>query len=107
MSKTSLKSGRTIGERREHLETASERMATHKKIKFWQRVRLIFTALLFLTIIALVIYICVLIFHHDEVVSQSSNTMIIPYSPTIEVIDEDTTAGGRITSRMKEYIGQA
>ena len=107
MGKTSLKSGRTIGERREHLETASERVAFHKKIKFWQRTRLIFTSLAFLVVIALAIYICVLIFHHDDVILQPTSSVVIPYSPTIEVIDEDTTAGGRITSRMKEYIGQA
>lgn len=107
MGKTSLKSGRTIGERREHLETASERMATHKKIKFWQRVRLIFTILAFSVIIALTIYICVLIFHHDDIIPQSSSTLVIPYSPTIEVVDSDPTTGGHITSRMKEYIGQA
>ena len=106
MGKTSLKSGRTIGERREHLETASERMANHKKIRFWQRVRLIFTILVFLIITALVVYIGVLIFHHDEVTLQPSSTIVIPYSPTIEIVDSDSATGGRITSRMKEYIGQ-
>ena len=107
MKKTSIKSGRTIGERREHLETASERMAAHKKIKFWQKFRLIFTILIFSILIALVVHIGALIFHYDGATPQGSNTVIIPYSPTIEVIDEDTTAGGHITSRMKEYIGQA
>ena len=107
MEKSSIKSGRTIGERRERLETASERMAAHKKIKFWQRIRIIFTTLAFFAIIALVVYIGVLVFRHDDVLPQSSSTVVVPYSPTIEVIDEDSTAGGRITSRMKEYIGQA
>lgn len=110
MEKTSLKSGRTIGERRERLETASERMATHRKIKFRQRIRFIFTTLGFFIVIALAVYIGTLVFRHEDdavTLQSSSTTMVIPYSPTIEVIDEDTTTGGRITNRMEEYIGQA
>ena len=108
MGKTSIRSGRTIGERREHLETASERIATHKKLKNKQRMRLLFTILGFGVVILIVIYISTQFLQHDSATPAFSSTIVLPYSPTIEIIDEDASAtGGRISSRMKEYIGQA
>ena len=108
VGKTSLKSGRTIGERREHLETASERMASHKKIKRHQKLRLIFTILGFGVVLLAAICIGTQLFQHDEASPSFSSTIVVPYKPTVEVIDEDAaTTGGRITSRMEEYIGQA
>lgn len=108
MGKSSLKSGRTIGERREHLETASERLASHKKLKFQQRLRLALTIIGFGLVAIAAIYIGLQIFHHDDVPPSYTSTITVPYSPTIEVIDEDASiASGHITSRMKEYIGQA
>ena len=107
MGKQSIKSGRTIGERRERLETASERASAHKKIKIKKRLRITtITALFAIGLVVTIIVIINLIPNGSE--PPVSNTIIVPYSPTIEVIDEDVgITGGRITSRMSEYIGQA
>ena len=96
--KSTIKSGRTIGEQRERLETASERTALHKKAKLHRTLRIVFTVIGFIIGIALIIWLCT---------SPTGNTMIVPYEPTIEIVDEDAAAtGGRISSRTKEYIGQ-
>ena len=102
-----MRSGRTIGERREQLETASERAASHKKIKTKKRARVFFTVVLFALFIAVAAYLIYSFLQNDGSVQTTSNTIILPYSPTIEIIDEDSTiTGGDITSRMKEFIGQ-
>ena len=106
--KSTVKTGRTIGEQRERLETASERTAAHKKIKRKKTLRVVFTAIGFAIALAALIWLGLTLFSAEQAVESSGdNTMIVPYSPTIEVIDEDASAtGGRISSRMKEYIGQ-
>lgn len=106
--KSTVKTGRTIGEQRERLETASERTAAHKKIKRKKTLRIVFTAIGFAIALAALIWLGLTLFSAEQAVESSGdNTMIVPYSPTIEVIDEDASAtGGRISSRMKEYIGQ-
>ena len=104
--KSTMKSGRTIGEKRERLETASERAAVHKKNKLRRNLRLIFTSLGLLAIIILVLF-ALSCFFRDGEDTPRSETIVIPYSPTIEIIDEaGTSARGHITSRMKEYVGQ-
>lgn len=106
-------SGRTIGERRERLETASERTAARKKVKQKQTRRLVAAIIFYVALAALVIFFGIKIFSHSDYDESSSDdptstTIIVPYAPTIEVIDEAASAtGGRLTSRMKEYIGQA
>lgn len=105
--KSTLRSGRTIGEQRERLETASERTAKHKKREKKQKARLILTVLGFLGVVALAIFLTIPLFDGREEPTYTP-TVVVPYAPTIEVIDEDLmTTGGEITSRMKEYIGQA
>jgi len=106
--KSTLKSGRTIGERRERLETASERMNARKKVKQKQNLRLGATIVGFLAVALIIIFAVIPLLTKREAEPTYSPTFIVPYSPTIEVVDEDALAtGGELTSRMKEYIGRA
>lgn len=98
------KSGRTIGERREKMETASERAATHKKNEKKQKYRLAFTVLGF-ALAAVAIVWGVKFFFENREPEDYTPEYKVPYAPTIEVVDE--AGRGEITSRMKEYIGQA
>lgn len=98
------KSGRTIGERREKMETASERAAIHKKNEKKQKYRLAFTVLGF-ALAAVVIVWGVKFFFENREPENYTPEYEVPYTPTIEVVDE--AGHGEITSRMKEYIGQA
>ena len=101
-----LKSGRTIGEKREKLETASERAATHKKNKRQKITRIVLTTVGFVVMIVIIVMV-VLSLINNEQGGGDSDTIVVPYTPTIEIIDEAASAtGGRLTSRMKEYIGQ-
>lgn len=106
----SIKLGRTIGERREKLETASERAAAHKKNEKKRRFRLIFTIIGFVIIVALIAGFAALFINSNrEIESVNESSPAALYKPSIEIIDEDAAAaaGGGVTSRMKEYIGQA
>lgn len=108
--KSTLYSGRTIGEQREQLETASERIAIHEKTKHRKNRRIILTVAAFLMPFAFCIWLIsrLAIAPDAQGNTPTSTTITIPYSPTIEVVDEDAGAsGGHLTSRMKEYIGQA
>lgn len=100
------RSGRTIGERREKMETASERAAAHKKNEKRRKTRLVFTiigfSLAFLAVIWAFFY-----FITNQEPEDYSPVIEVPIAPTIEVVDEGATAASSITSRMKEYIGQA
>ena len=103
--KSTIRLGRTIGEKREKLETNSERTAAHKKIRQRQISRIFFTILGFAAVALLLFYIGVFfIGEKDE--NPTVATTVTSYQPTIEIIDEDATStGGRLSSRMKEYIG--
>lgn len=105
--RSSLRSGRTIGEKRERLETASERAAVHKKIKKKQNFRIFITFFGFVIVAAGLFYFGTLFFGEKEEVAQVATTIVVPYTPTIEVIDEDSSNKDALTARMKEYIGQA
>lgn len=100
-----LKAGRTIAEKREKLETSSERMEARKKGKKRQFWRVLLTVVGFLAVAGLIIWLIVGFLNgtQEDLVEE----IVIPYAPTIEVIDEDAAAGGKITNRMNEYIGQA
>ena len=102
-----LKSGRTIGERREHLETASERLATKKKAKKRRNFRIGMTIILFLVVaIAAVVAIVVFLKNREEnEIETASTTVVKTYKPSIEIVDENSGAGS-ITNRMSEYIGR-
>ena len=105
--RSSLYSGRTIGEKREKLETASERAAVHKKIKKKQNFRIFITFLSLILIALGLFYFGSLFFGDKEEAAQVSTTIVVPYAPTIEVVDEDSSNKDALTARMKEYIGQA
>lgn len=100
-----IKSGRTIAERREKLETASERVATHKKIKRQQISRILITIIGFI-LVAVVLFGIGNLFFGDGTELSTIETTVVEYQPTIEVVDADAAStGGHISSRMKEYIG--
>lgn len=102
-----IKSGRTIGERRERPETSNERQEARKKVKKRQTFRVGFTVVLF-TIVAIAAIILVVIFLKNRATNEAETapTVVVKtYKPTIEIIDENAAASG-ITTRMSEYIGQ-
>jgi len=103
---STIKSGRTIGGQREHLETANERLAARQKDKRRQRWRvfIVSSAFILFAVAGTIVYFE---FFHEDDRSQPVVTETLTYSPTIEVVDEDATATSGITSRMSEYIGQA
>ncbi|MBQ6409919.1 sigma factor regulator N-terminal domain-containing protein [Candidatus Saccharibacteria bacterium] len=104
---SSIKSGRTIGERRERPETANERLEARKKVKKRQTFRVGFTIVLFI-VVAIVAIILIVIFLKNRAANEAETTptvVVKTYKPTIEIIDENASAGG-ITTRMSEYIGQ-
>lgn len=102
-----IKSGRTIGERRERLETKSERLEARAKVKKRQNLRVIFTIIGFLVALGFVIFFAVKMWKQREVneAETATTTVVKTYRPTIEVVDENNAGG--LTSRMSEYIGQA
>lgn len=103
-----IKSGRTIGERRERLETANERLAARKKVKKRQNLRVIFTVVGFLIVAAVAAFFLFKFLQQREVneAETAPTTVVKTYVPTIEVVDENAV-GGQLTTRMSEYIGQA
>ena len=103
-----MKSGRVIGARREKLETASERASIHKKLRRQQISRIILTSSIFIAVAVLLVLLGRLLVTDGELLPAGSVSVVVPYSPTIEVIDEDAGNGAaHLSSRMKEYIGQA
>lgn len=105
-----MRTGRTIAEKREALEKAAERESYHKKLKREKRTRVFFSCLGLAVFAAVFIFVATLIFGERESspFSSTASVLTVPYAPTIEVVDEDTGAGAdHLTSRMKEYIGQA
>lgn len=107
--RSNLKSGRTIPGRREQLEKASERAAIHEKIRKKQVFRLLVTAAGFILIIAVIVAFGLGLSKRESDNSETgpSASPAVVYKPTIEIIDEDAISGGTITSRMKDYVGQA
>lgn len=108
--KSTIMSGRTIGEKRERLQTANERAAARKKDKKKAARRVMFTIIGFLVAIGILVFFG---WHFLNREQESIPTAIIDepvsteYQPTIEIIDEDATAAeGKISSRMTTYIGQ-
>lgn len=104
---SSLKAGRTIGEQREKLETANERELARQKDKRKSRFRVFFVSFGFIILAVILVVVYFVFFRGGE----DQPVIVEPepaYQPTIEIIDEDAaTTSGKITSRMKDYIGQA
>ena len=105
---STFRMGRTIGEKREKLETRNERNAARKQDKKRQARRIIFTIIGFIALIGILIFLCFFFVGSGEpapapVVVEEP----VSIEPTIEIIDEDASAGGHITNRMRSFIGQA
>ena len=104
---SSFKLGRTIGEKREKLETANERAAARKKDKKKKSFRVIITLIGFLVLSGVLVALCVSFVRDKETTPVEIVTEDTSPVPTIEIIDEEAaSAGGKITSRMTTYIGQ-
>lgn len=105
---STYKMGRTIGEKRERLETANERAAARQKDKHRQTRRLIFTIISFLVLIAALIFLgFFFVGDGNPTPTVTPTEEISTTEPTIEIIDEDASSSEHITNRMKSYIGQA
>ena len=103
--KSAFHIGRTIGEARERLETANERMAARKKQKQKKAMRVIITILGFLALIAILIGLYFLFFKNIEPLP--SDPVNQDYVPTIEIIDENSSmTHEELTSRMSTFISQ-
>lgn len=102
---STIKSGRTIGERRERLETANERLEARKKVKKRQNRRIVLTVVGFLIFFAVAIFLIIKFVKQREQneVETAPTTVVKTYKPTIEIVDHNS---GTITTRMSEYIGQ-
>ncbi len=103
--KSKMRIGRAIVEKRERLETASERAAAHKKGKRQRIIRIVSVTIGFFLISGTIAVICVNIFS-GEVSGGLTETIVLPYEPTIAVVDE-AAGNHKISSRMREYVGQA
>lgn len=108
---STIQAGRTIGEKRERLETRNERAAARKKDKHKNTRRIVIVTLGFVALIAILVVLAITFFgeRNDDILPISpAEDINITYEPTIEIIDEDASAtGGKITARMRQYIGQA
>lgn len=104
---STIKAGRTIGEQREKLETANERELARQKDKRKSHLRVFFVSFGFIILVAILAVVYFAFARSGEeqpIVEEPEPT----YQPTIEVVDEDAAAtSSKITSRMKDYIGQA
>ncbi len=103
--KSKLRIGRAIVEKRERLETASERAAAHKKGKRQKTIRIVIVVLGFLAFFGLIFWIVNFSVHYEET-GGLTETIVLPYEPTIEIVDE-AAGDHKIPDRMREYIGQA
>ena len=105
---STFRMGRTIGEKREKLETRNERNAARKQDKKRQARRIIFTVVGFVALVGILIFLCFFFVGSGKptsapVVSEEP----VSTEPTIEIVDEDASVGSHITNRMRSYIGQA
>ena len=105
--KSSFKMGRTIGEKRERLETANERAAARKKDKKRQAVRTYSTIAGFAIFIVILGLLCFLFFGSGAPAPAEAPQEEITHAPTVNIVDEDSASGGEISNRMTAYIGQA
>jgi hypothetical protein len=104
--KSSIKIGRTIAERREHLETANERAAFRKKDKIKKALRIILTIVGFIALIAILIGLYFNFRNAETRLEELNNSNPTP-TPTVEIIDEASlSTGGHLTIRMVEFINQ-
>ena len=105
--KSTFVAGRTIGEKREHLETKRERVAAREKDKRKNRIRIIAVTLSFVALIAILIVLARIFWPAPPVEpTMVEPEPIVTAEPTIEIVDESANStDGKITSRMSNYIG--
>ena len=105
---STFKMGRTIGEKREKLETANERNAARKKDKKHKIRRITLTVIGFAILIGILIALCFAFVGNGEPTSTTEpQEEPVSTEPTIEIVDEDAASGSHITNRMRSFIGQA
>lgn len=106
--KSSFQLGRTIGERREKLETANERALARKKDKKKKALRVILTIAGFICLVVLLIILFKNLVANNNVNpdENTENMTDVIYEPTVQIVDTGLS-GGKITTRMKEYVGRA
>ena len=88
-----IKSGRTIGERREHMETESERTAAHKKNEKRRKLRLFATIFLFIAAAAGGVWAIFFFTTGGHQSEEYPQVVTVPYAPTIEIVDENSASG--------------
>lgn len=107
--KAAFVAGRTIGEKREHLETKRERAAAREKDKRKKRTHFILVTLSFIVLVGLLVALIVYFIHREiptpEPATAPEPESVSSYEPTIEIVDDSVSTGGKIASRMKTYIG--
>lgn len=104
--KSTILSGRTIGAKRERLETANERTAARKKDKRKSAFRFLLASCCFL-VLAGAVFLLYTAFTRQSERDNASPSLAQSSEPTIEIINEAAgVTGDKITSRMKEYIGR-
>lgn len=109
---STFKMGRTIGEKREKLETRNEREAARKKDKKRQDRRVVFVCLGFAALVAILAALAFICFGSGEPDTPAETidpdeVVTVTTEPTIEITDEDDPSGSHISSRMRSYIGRA
>ncbi len=107
--KSTIMSGRTIGEAREHLETANERSAARKKDKRKRATRIALISICFVILIGILIALFInFVTTGRESLEPEPEPVIASQSfvPTVPIEDENSTnVADKISARMKEYIG--
>ncbi|MBR2709398.1 hypothetical protein IKE98_03685 [Candidatus Saccharibacteria bacterium] len=105
--KSTLRQGRTIGAKRERLETANERAAARKKDKHKKTLRVTTSIILFAMFVAVVVVLVItFVSGGGDSSAPAPSEYVVTYNPTIEIVDESSSSNDKITSHMKEYIGQ-
>jgi len=104
-----IKSGRTIGAKRERLETAHERAIARQKTKRRNYLRIISVTIIFVFLIGVLVALSRIFFGpHSADTNQKIDIATSDQQPlpTIEIIDEVTSnQPTSITDRMRGYIG--
>lgn len=107
--KSTIMSGRTIGEAREHLETANERAAARKKDKRKRTTRIIIISVCFVILIGILIVLLInFVTTSRESLESEPEPVVLQQSfiPTVPIEDESSfNVSDKISTRMKEYIG--
>ena len=103
--KATFVAGRTIGEKRERLETKRERAVAREKDKRKNRIRIISVSLGFVALIVILIILAHTFLNHASepavTIEPESETVFIPTIP----IEDASSSKAEITTRMQTYIG--